>query len=385
MGVGTADIGAAEISSKGAEAQVHENRASNPTDSRSLSDDEILGLGDHTRTNKRRSPDGPTFDDDDAPASATDTSEDGGKEFRDHDKQSDEGHEDSSEKAGVERFREIFDANPELKQAWEAAQAYRELFATPEDAQSATRMLEDLKTMDTLFFSSRPNDHVELARIVATLDPAAFESLAKAMSVVAMSGRSPGKGHRTQEEQVRDSSEDGAKGVTKAASADTTGKPGAQEQFLHAANADAVKGVLQAIEAQVDRILPESVSKGARNRVVGEIYRELDASLQSNTQFSKQVRSAIRSGSFDSSHHGAVVSLILGRAKQALPSVAKRVLNEWTSTVLATDRDRREKRGAAESRVDISGTRGSGGEGARVRSPRDIDYGRMSDADILNL
>lgn len=142
---------------------------------------------------------------------------------------------------------------------------------------------------------------------------------------------------------------------------------------------------MQAIEGQVDRILPESASKGARNRVVGEIYRELDAALQSNPQFSKQVRGAIRSGSLDSSHHSAIVSLIVGRAKQALPSVAKRVLNEWTSTVLATDRDRREKRGAAESRVDISGTRGGGGEGTRVRFPRDINYGQMSDADILNL
>lgn len=385
MGVATAEISAAEISSNHTDGQVHaQGRVLNRTDSRSLSDDEILGLGDHTRTSKHGSKDSRASDAEDAEF-ATVALEESGKESLDQVDRPDEEHEEFAEKANAEDFREIFDANPKLRQAWEEAQAYRELFATPQDARSATKMLEDLKTMDTLFFSSRPNDHVELARLVATLDPTAFESLARAMSVVAMSGGSPGEGHRVEKEQARDSSEAGAKGGTKPATADATHKPGAREQFLHAANADAVKGVLQAIEVQVDRILPESVSKSARNRMVGEIYRELDASLQSNAQFTKQVRSAIRSGSLDSGHHSAIVSLILGRAKQALPGVAKRVLNEWTSTVLATDRDRREKRGAAESRVDISGTRGGGGEGARMRSPRDIDYERMSDAEILNL
>jgi hypothetical protein len=157
-----------------------------------------------------------------------------------------------------------------------------------------------------------------------------------------------------------------------------------QQHLFEQVNAQAVKGVVQAIESQVDRLLPENISSAARNRVVGEIYRELDKSLQSNGEYAKQVRSALRSGNLDAGHQSAVVSLAVGRARQALPSVAKRVLNEWTSTILAANQDRRAKQRSAESRVEIGGSRG-GSDGPRVRSPRDIDYGRLSDADILNM
>jgi hypothetical protein len=78
------------------------------------------------------------------------------------------------------------------------------------------------------------------------------------------------------------------------------------------------------------------------------------------------------------------VSLITGRARQALPAVAKRVMNEWTSTIVAANQDRRARQHAAERRVDIAGSSG-GGEGRRSMGPRDIDYARMSDGDILNL
>jgi DNA-binding FadR family transcriptional regulator len=158
----------------------------------------------------------------------------------------------------------------------------------------------------------------------------------------------------------------------------------AQTEFFHTANAAAVQGVLDAIETQVDRLLPEGISKSARNRVVGEIYRELDTTLRSNRQLGHQMRDAFRSGALDGDHQRAVVSLITGRARQALPGVAKRVLSEWTSTVVAANQDRRDRQRTAERRVDIAGTSG-GGESGRSASPREIDYRRMSDSDILNL
>ena len=80
-----------------------------------------------------------------------------------------------------ERLRAAFDANPELRQAWDDAKAYREAFATPEEARNGTALLADLNRMDALFYSRRPEDHAELARSIAELDPAAFASLAKAI------------------------------------------------------------------------------------------------------------------------------------------------------------------------------------------------------------
>jgi hypothetical protein len=159
----------------------------------------------------------------------------------------------------------------------------------------------------------------------------------------------------------------------------------AQLAFLNAANAAAVEGVVAAIESQVERLLPEGVAKNARTRVVGEIYRELDATLRSNPQFAAQLRDAFRSGSLDEGHQRAIVSLLTGRARQALPGVAKRVLNEWTSTIVSAAHERRTRQRTAERRVDIAGSGGAGNDGRRSMSPRDLDYARLTDADILNL
>ena len=159
----------------------------------------------------------------------------------------------------------------------------------------------------------------------------------------------------------------------------------AQEQFFHSTNAAAVEGVVEAIEAQVERLLPDGISKSARNRVVGEIYRELDSTLRANRTLTQQMRDAFRSGGLDTNHQKAIVSLITGRARQALPGVAKRVLNEWTTTVVSANQERRARQHTAERRVDIGGTGGAGNEGRHSMGPREINYARMSDADILNL
>jgi len=281
-----------------------------------------------------------------------------------------------------------------LRQAWQDARAYRETFATPEEARAATGLIANLNHMDALFFSKRPEDHAALARAVADLDPAAFASLAKAMNVLATEaqshGENPGGGHRAAQGAI---SGDGARAgepSEKTATNTTDGRgrestTAAQEEFFHTTNAAAVQSVLDAIESQVERLLPEDASKSARNRVVGEIYRELDNTLRSNRQLAQQMREAFRSGALDSDHQRAIVGLIAGRARQALPGVAKRVLSEWTSTVLAANHDRRARQRAAERRVDIAGSNGGGNEGRRPTTPSDIDYARMSDADILNL
>jgi len=311
-------------------------------------------------------------------------------------------------------------ANPELRAAWHDAKSYRETFATPEEARAATGMLADLNRMDALFFSHRPEDHAQLARAVADLDPAAFASLARAMSQVAQSAGVTFPAIAARSAAARDSavpcyvgaSSPSLVGAQHAAPAiastgsitepptdanasvassmvqDSQRIPGvtpAQEQFFHAANAAAVEGVVEAIESQVERLLPEGISKSARNRVVGEIYRELDSTLRSNRTLTQQMRDAFRSGTLDANHQKAVVSLITGRARQALPAVAKRVLNEWTTTIVSANQQRRERQRTAERRVDIGGAGGSGNEGRQSMGPREINYARMSDADILNL
>jgi hypothetical protein len=158
-----------------------------------------------------------------------------------------------------------------------------------------------------------------------------------------------------------------------------------QLQFFHATNAAAVEGVLGAIETQVERLLPEGISKSARNRVVGEIYHELDATLRSNRELASQMREAFRSGGLEPDHQRAIVSLVTSRARLALPDVAKRVLNEWTSTLVAANREQRSRQRSAERRVDIAGWGGPENDGRRSPSPRDLDYSRLTDSDILDM
>jgi len=335
-----------------------------------------------------------------------------------------------------ENLRAAFDANPELRQAWQDAHSYRESFATPEEARAATALLADLDRMDALFFSRRPEDHAELARAVAALDPAAFASLAQAMSQFATEaqsrvadratgrhsersdradsvrsgtgtsggaveahlpdGQEPLFGAAPQESSAKRDPSTASRAFT-GANDNQTARDSAQNdsarsalntaqiQFLHSANAAAVRNVVDAIETQVERLLPEGVSRSARSRVVGEIYRELDSTLRANRQLSQQMRDAFKSGPLDADHERALVSLITSRARQALPGVAKRVMNEWSSTIVAANNDRRARQRAAETRVDIAGSGRGGNDGIRPLAPRDIDYARLSDSDILNM
>lgn len=332
---------------------------------KNASDDEILGIGGATAGDLRTSLDEFDWDSESKQDPGTKTADEVDRP------------KEQTEKAGLDA---ILEANPELKQAWDDARAYRESFRTPEEARSATAALADLAKMDTLFFSGRPQDHAELAKVVASLDPTAFRSLSKAMVEVANQGQGTSTTATPSERPVDGTDAGRAVEETKQVRVSP-----AQEQFFHATNAAAVQAVIESIESQVERLLPEEISKGARNRLVGEIYRELDASLRADRQFADQAREAFRSGGLDEAHRRAVVSLVNSRARQALPAVARRVLNEWTSAIVTANKDRRARQRAAERRVDIGGSGRTGNDGVRPIAPRDINYSRMSDADILNM
>jgi hypothetical protein len=304
----------------------------------------------------------------------------------------------SAEAVEPEHLRAAMDANPELRDAWQEASAYRETFATPEEARAATAMLGDLNRMDALFFSRRPEDHAELAQAVAKLDPDAFASLARAMNALANDAARK-SGDAIRRNRVHELFADSANPRQQSAQAVAQNQEvnqnrqrevggaltPAQMDFFHSTNAAAVSSVVDAIETQVERLLPDGISKSARNRVVGEIYRELGNTLRGNRALGQQMRDAFRSGALDEGHRRAIVSLVTGRARQALPAVAKRVLNEWTTNVVSANHERRARQRTAERRVDIAGSGGAGNDGRRAVTSRDVDYKRMSDADISNL
>ena len=301
----------------------------------------------------------------------------------------------------------ILEANPQLRQAWDVAQEYEQVFATPAAARDAQQQLSDL---DGMFFSAQPSDHAALAARIHELSPEAFHGLAQAMQAhvaKVASGETPQQANNSPADAASQSSPTVSNPSSAQATHVATSQPAqeavvpqagdshsvsgptpenaAKAAFFHDTNAAAVEQILGAIHSQVDQLLPDSIGAGARNRIVGDIYRELDASLRANRQLGKQLREAFQSGPGDAAHQRAIVTLVAGRARQALPAVAKRVIGEWTQSIIAANRERLGRHDAASKRVDISGAGPSDGVNRKPVSPRDINYRKLSDADILNL
>jgi hypothetical protein len=352
------------------------------------SDDEILGLATHVRA--------PVADT--SPADAFDV--DAGQAKRETDAQT------AIASADAVQFRTIFESNPELRDAWREAQTFREmfpdvesareiqkLFPTLDDARAASSQVSDLARLDALFFSNRPESHAELAAAIYRLSPSAFSNLAQMMNAMTAArgsdslksfAPSPSVSPQAPTE-TKVQTPTGPEVAQLSQTSPTASTNAAHEHaFFHETNAAAVEAVLDSIQSQLDRLLPEGTPKNTRQRLTGEIYREIDASLQSNRAFGQQLRQTFRRGQLTPENQRAIVGMVVGRAKQALPGVAKRVLSEWTSGVVSHSNARQERQRNAAKRIDIAGGT-PGGDSPRALMPKDIDYRRMSDNDILNL
>jgi hypothetical protein len=317
---------------------------------------------------------------------------------------------------------QILDSNPQLCDAWNTAQQFRSVFPTAAAAQDAKNQLDEL---DNLFFSAQPGDQAALAARIHDLSPGAFHALAQAMQAhsakiaaanaaqsASVATNQPAANSSPATPSTAASSSAAAApsnpasaqmpGATNAAAPVTAQTPAAapaqtvapqaadprraaQLAFFHSANSAAVHQVIGAIEAQVSHLLPSGVSAATKTRIVGEIYRDLGSALGANRQLGQQLRDAFRSGSGDAAHQQAIVALVTGRAKQALPSIARRVIGEWTHGVVSANNERLSRQETAAKRVDVAGGGSSDGVKRKPLSPRDVDYKRLSDADILNL
>lgn len=297
------------------------------------------------------------------------------------------------------QYSAIFESNPELAEAWRDARGFREIFPTVETARAAGAQVAELARLDTLFFSNRPESHAELAAAIFRLNPTAFRSLSQMMHAISKNnGESSLLGSGTHNVSTADHgfaaavrsrearASEGAENVDLQSrlAPDPPISAAHEHAFFHETNAAAVEGVLSSIQTQLDRILPENTPKNARQRLTGEIYRELDSALQANRAFGQQLRQAFRSGPLSAENQRAIVGIVVGRARQALPGIAKRVLGEWTNGVVAHATTRHERQRSAARRIDIGGG-APGGDGPRSLMPKDIDYRRMSDNDILNM
>ncbi len=159
---------------------------------------------------------------------------------------------------------------------------------------------------------------------------------------------------------------------------------GAYAQFERATNDAVVSDVTRAIERALDHALPAGIADGARRRIAGDTLSEVHAALRGDRQLSAQVSEALRTGRFDDAAREQVSRLIAARARGVVPAAAKRVIGEWTGSVLATHRERAAKQQSTQSRVDITGGGLPQPVPRRAVRPSDVDYRATSDEEILS-
>ena len=300
-----------------------------------------------------------------------------------------------------ERAFELPEIGSKLREICERDAQYRQIFPDAGAARAAAAAQADLARLDRMVESRDPRVHAELlaglqrlapqafrdlaltlAQQLAVLDPAAYRQVAAAMAAQAgVPQRSlsaqPGVAAPPQPDLPRDAPPvSGPAGTAVAAN-----------QFLESVNTGVEQAVQSSIAAKVAELLPDAPA-GARQKISGEIFRELDQTLRQDPELLGQVRESIHyalramPGAANAPQREALSRLISGRAQAALPAVAKRVVADWSETVLRSSQQRRARQSESASRVEVG--RG-GAPGPVPLRPRGVDYARMSDEEILNM
>jgi len=316
----------------------------------------------------------------------------------------------------------------EAQRLWETHQAYREIFPTVAEARAVKELFpggaveakqlaaqsQDINRLDAAYFSAEPGAQAQLAEHLLRDNPRAFQAMLR-QSAEVLARRDP-QGFQQLAEQLANHSREigrGAGGTQDAAARAAGTQPGAtpavadiarqrqqleQERgefratqfasFQQSANDAVVGQVRQSIVETIGGALPEGVPEGARKRIAEDVFLEIHTTLQSDPALTRQVAGLLSAGGgwqFDDATRQQVISLIFSRAKSLLPGVAKRVVNDWTTSVLSANREKSARQQAAAGRVDIAGGGAPESVGKRTLQPRDIDYTKTSDDQILSM
>lgn len=303
-------------------------------------------------------------------------------------------------------------AGGEAKQFWEAHAAYREAFATPAEARTVAELFpggadearqargaaEELRAFDAAYLSGEPQAHAQLAAYLFNAQPRAFQSILRHAARV-LAERDPAAWR-----EFLASAGAGANSVAPKGAAPQDPEHAALEREradlaherseLRASQYSALRGAVNDavagdVRGEITRVLGAAlgadISEGARSRIADDIFSEIHSTLSADYTLTRQVGAVLETSRFDDGTRQQVAQLIAARAKALLPSVAKRVVADWTTSVLALARRKTEKQDAAARRVDIVGGGGYPDAARRGLAPRDIDYRRTSDEDILSL
>jgi hypothetical protein len=314
----------------------------------------------------------------------------------------------------------------EAQALWREHQEFRAAFASPEEARVMKELLpggardvlslrevsQSVERIDAALFFGDARAQAEVVAEIARANPAAFRSLfAEAAKFLAdmREGAKEAGGREAGGSRLEARNPTGKIELNSSArasdlnaftadhqSADSRLQPSASNfqnfdptayaAFERATNEAVARDVRGSISSTLERVLPEGVAEGAERRIGEDIFQEVQRALAADHALSEQVAGVLRERRFGSAEQERVAALLAGRARQLVPSVARRVIGEWTSTVLSTARHKAARQAAAASRVDIAAPGGSlDSMPLRQMSARQLDYASMSDEQILGM
>jgi hypothetical protein len=329
----------------------------------------------------------------------------------------------------------------QAQQLWQEHQAFRAAFSSPEEARAIKELFpggaQEAQTLrqaalavdqlDAAIYSGDSRAQSEVVAELARANPAAFRSLfAEAAKVLAGMGvassqvsqsvrplaqvtqpvsqaptlREKREGWGTQQTSV--TSQDPSRESRVAAVTDHEPRvtnhafdPAAYAAFERSTNDTVARDVRTAVGDTLARVLPEGIAEGAARRIGDDIFTEIHRTLAADRALSEQVGEILRGSQreftasgwrFGAVEQQRVASLLAGRAKQLVPGVARRVIGEWTSSVLGASRSKAARQASAAARVDVAAPGGSlDSMPLRAMSNREIDYASMSDDEILGM
>jgi hypothetical protein len=194
-------------------------------------------------------------------------------------------------------------------------------------------------------------------------------------------------------------------------SAEHDARLAAYSAFEKSANEDLERSVGAAIARTLEQALPvaqpllavrgnaetQARVPALQQRLSAAIRQDVEAALKGDRQLGEQIAQILSARRFDGETRGQVVRLIDERARQLVPSAAKRVLNDWTQATMAAHRGKSAHADAASARREMapaslpadlprqSQKQNDAGASRGAPRARAVDYRKLSDEQILDL
>ncbi len=330
-------------------------------------------------------------------------------------------------------FKPVFKSHPKLRDAWYAAEAYREVFGTVKEAQalrdalpegmgSLTEMQESLDELSGLedLFSSREEDGPD--RFLSALhekDESAYSVVSNANfrnhltwhlqqahsrddqewteAIQVLWNRSPATQNSSFLGQDRPMGS-GPQSDQRLRNLEVRERQLRDQELEHQQQSQAAfaNRVQDDIDSQADEAIRShlkvtigkrtALSEGALNRMASEISDGVNERINGNAQIRRFVKQSVKSGDLGQKHASGLVETLVRRYRQLVPGVAAKVVKDWSDTVLNQNKTRVRERETQAERVDLGGGGSPGAQGVTGgQSPgaKEIDYHKTTNDMIL--